>query len=159
LNIIIESPSIQKQEKYIYESLIKIPFTTSLRIRDHIDQLIIKKENRTQILEINNVNDIEIQVQNKNQLLVHQVKEGDKNYLRFFVPNSIRENYQNNIVTITNKLTGQITEINVNYIENESESIFGIFLREYIVDFITVFIILLVIYILVIHNFSSQVRG
>lgn len=116
------------------------------------------KENRTHILEINNANDIEIQVSNPSQLLVHHTKEGDKNFIRFFVPNTVRENFKDNVVTLTNRITGQKSEINVNFGEPESsESYFNIFSREYIVDFITLLIIIVIIYVLVIHNFSNQV--
>jgi len=157
LNIIIESPADIKQEKYIYESLIKIPFSSSFRLKEDIKEITIKKENRTHLLEINNANDLEIHIQNRNSLLVHQVKEGDKNFIRFFVPNTIRENYENNLVTLTNKLTGQQVDIIVNYIESEG-GIFAIFSREYLIDIITIIIIGFIIYILVYYNYSNQVN-
>lgn len=158
MNIIIDSPASLKQEKYIYESLIKIPFTSSFRIKEDSQQFTIMKENRTHILEINNANDIEIHVANPAQLLVHQTKEGDKNLLRFFVPNTVRENFTNNVVTLTNRITGQQTEINVNFGESQDSGAYlNIFSREYIVDFITLLIIAVIIYVLVIHNFSNQV--
>jgi hypothetical protein len=158
LNIVIDSSASLKSEKYFYESLIKIPFTSSFRIKDDIQQLTIMKENRTHILEINNANDIEIHISNPSELLVHQTKEVEKNLLRFFVPNTVRENYKNNVVTLTNKLTGQQTAISVNFGESEgSESFINIFSREYLVDFFTLLIIIVIIYVLVIHNFSNQV--
>lgn len=118
------------------------------------------KENRTYILEINNANDIDIHISNPNNLLVHQTKEGEKNLLRFFVPNTVRENFKDNLVTITNRITGQQKAINVNFGESQgSEALFNLFSREYIVDFITLLIIIVIIYVLVIHNFSSPVNS
>ena len=62
---------------------------------------------------------------------------------------------------ITNKLTGQFIKINVNYIETEENKngyFLGLFSRDNIVDFVTIFIIGVVIYILVYHNFSNEVK-
>ncbi len=158
MNIIIDSSASLKQEKFIYQSLIKIPFISSFKIKEDPQQLTIMKENRTHILEINNANDIEIQIANPAQLLVHQTREGDKNLLRFFVPNSVRENFKNNVVKLTNRITGQQKEINVNFGESEvPESFLIIFSREYLVDIITLLIIIVIVYVLVLHSFSNQV--
>lgn len=148
-----------KKDKYIYDTIVKIPFSSSFKIKDNIRQLIILKENRTQLIEISNPNDIDIEIQDRNKLLVHSFKEGEKNYLRFFVPNTVRENFENNFVRLTNRLTGQHSEINVSFMESEASKGFFFFLsRESLIDFVTAIVIISVIYIIVYYNFSSEVN-
>lgn len=57
---------------------------------------------------------MEFEVKNPKELLVYMTQEKDEmNQIRFYVPNNIQESFENNIVKIRNKLSGQEIEIDV----------------------------------------------
>ena len=162
LEILLESPGSGKEEKNIYETIKEIPFTSSFKIKEEISQIILKKENKTYYLDLQDGKELDIEVDDPKQLIAHIEQGEDRKYkLKIFVPHTVRENFENKFVKITNKLTGQFIKINVNYIETEENKngyFLGLFSRDNIVDFVTIFIIGVVIYILVYHNFSNEVK-
>ena len=96
--------------------------------------------------------------------------ENDNNQIRFYVPNTVQDSYDKNLVKIRNKISGQEIEINVRYQNYSGFSFFGIFnifgifgyiwstLKEFFTDiFALLFAVGVVVYI-VMNYFSHNVK-
>ena len=103
-------------EKLNFEKLFKLPYSTTIKIKDDISDIVINNsEDRSFSLDVNS-RDLEFEVENPKELLVYLTQENEENNkIRFFVPNTVKESFDKNIVKIRNKISGQEIEINVSF--------------------------------------------
>jgi hypothetical protein len=117
--------NISKDELY-YEKLFKLPYSSTIKVKNDITDIVIdNSEDRSFILEVNS-RDLEFDIDDPTKLLVYLTQENDeKNQIRFYVPNTIKESFHKNLVKIRNKLSGQELEINVSFNDYKPFSIFS----------------------------------
>ncbi len=104
------------KEELNYEKLFKLPYSSTIKLKEDLTNIVINNnEDRSYILEVNS-RDLDFDIENPNSLLVYLTKDNDeKNQIRFYVPNTVKESFDKNFVKIRNKLSGQEIEINVSF--------------------------------------------
>ena len=116
-------------DKSNFEKLFKFPYSSTIKVKDDITEIVIdNSEDRSFILDVNS-RELEFDIENPKELLVYLTQEDneEKNQIRFYVPATVKESYDKNLVKIRNKISGQEIEINVSFQNYKSFSLFSIF--------------------------------
>jgi hypothetical protein len=152
LIISVESKGETSYDSYTYKSNFKLPFTSSFKIKNKVKEITFNKNNRTQLLYVDNLQDVIVSVEDPSLLTFEVNSEEDEGYVKLYVPYNITQNFNDVKLTLKNRNTGQKEEILLNYYHTEEGQIervfFGLIRRDTLIDFMTLVILVVTIWIL-----------
>lgn len=159
MKIVVESQSERLDEQYLYHTTVKLPFTSSFKIKNDIKEITFSRTNRTNYIYVNNLNDLEVGLEDSSLATVESNHDENNNHIKVYVPHNVTSDFNDVKLTLKNKLTGQQQEIFLNYIAEKAEEprkvFFGLIKRDTLVDLVTLLILVVIIVILANYLYSS----
>jgi hypothetical protein len=158
LDVILETSGEKDTDKHLFKTTIKIPFTSSFKVRYNVKEINFFRNNRTNYIHLSNMNDLEISLSDYSVVQVETNPQ--EKYIKLYVPYNITDDFTNVKLRLDNRITGQHEEIMLKYSAEREQlepTILGI-KRSTLIDIMT--FLLLVGCILIIYNYitSSEVN-
>jgi hypothetical protein len=155
MRIVVESRGEQEEEKYVYETIAKLPFMSSFRVKHNIKEVNFFRNNRTNYIYISNLNDLDMNIEEQKYVQMEVNSQPGNNFIKLYVPHNVTEDFQNVKLILTNKITNQKHDIKLNFLsEKESEIRFLGISRGNLIDFFT--LIFLIATIVILYNYVTS---
>lgn len=154
LIVSVESKGQSSYDSYTYKSNFKLPFTSSFKIKNKVKEITFSRNNRTQFLYVDNLQDLTVFVEDPS-LLTYEVnteEDEEEGYVKLYVPYNVTQNFNDVKFILKNRNTGQKEEIFLNYYHTEDGQpdrvLYGLIKRDTLIDFMTLVILVVTIWIL-----------
>lgn len=164
LKIIADSQVLRTQEKYQIEAKVDLPFISSFNIKDKVNQIFFTKTNRTSLIEIDNINDLEFNVEDpsfiKYEVIPRDQKEPNK--IKITVFRNVSTSFDDFKFIIKNKFTNQKEELELNFdvdrLTSDDVYYFFLFTRAQLLDIFTIIVLISLVIFMIKYFILGGVR-
>ena len=157
LEISTEATGEKKEQRIVFNTVVRLPFTSAFKIKNNVHAMTFTKNNRTNYIYVDNLNDVDIKVDDEFVVRTEENKE-DGN-VKIYVPYNITRDFKDVKIILRNKITDQKEEIYLSYVqepEEEQTILFGLINRDTFIDFLTLVLLVAIIIILYIYITSTK---